>query len=56
MTADANWTGKAMAEQLAQLRREPERLHAMGRAARQLAHPQAAAITADILIEVAKIH
>jgi UDP-N-acetylglucosamine--N-acetylmuramyl-(pentapeptide) pyrophosphoryl-undecaprenol N-acetylglucosamine transferase len=56
MMADSQWTGEAMVEKITQLRRDSEQLRAMGRAARKLAHPEAARITADILIEVAKIH
>jgi UDP-N-acetylglucosamine--N-acetylmuramyl-(pentapeptide) pyrophosphoryl-undecaprenol N-acetylglucosamine transferase len=54
--ADAEWTGEAMVNKITQLRGAPEALHAMGAAARKLAHPEAARITADILIEVAEIH
>jgi len=56
MVADSAWTGEAMVNQLTQLKQQPEMLRAMGQAARQLAHPEAARITADILIEVAEIH
>jgi UDP-N-acetylglucosamine--N-acetylmuramyl-(pentapeptide) pyrophosphoryl-undecaprenol N-acetylglucosamine transferase len=56
MIADAEWNGAVMAEKIAMLAGESALLRAMGEAARKLAHPEAARITADILIEAAEIH
>jgi UDP-N-acetylglucosamine--N-acetylmuramyl-(pentapeptide) pyrophosphoryl-undecaprenol N-acetylglucosamine transferase len=56
LVADANWTGEALLAQVAALRAAPDELRSMGEAARRLAHPEAARITADILIEVSEIH
>ena len=56
MVADAEWTGAAMLEEIMRLRQQPEQLRVMGRAARKLAHPEAARITADILLEAAKMN
>ena len=56
MTADAEWTGEAMVRQITQLNQMSGELHTMGSAARRMAHPAAAQLTAEILIEVAKNH
>ncbi len=56
MTVDAEWTGQAMVRQITQLNRTPDELSSMSSAARRLAHPAAAQLTAEILLEVAEKH
>ena len=56
MVPDAEWNGGRMLEEITRLAGDRVALGRMGQAARKLAYPEAARITADILMEVAKIH
>jgi UDP-N-acetylglucosamine--N-acetylmuramyl-(pentapeptide) pyrophosphoryl-undecaprenol N-acetylglucosamine transferase len=53
LSSDKNWTGAKLFETVGALRADPERLRAMGDAARLLARPDSACRAAEILIDSA---
>jgi len=50
LCSDKNWTGAKLFDSVSALRADPDRLRAMGEAARRLAHPDSARRAAEILI------
>jgi UDP-N-acetylglucosamine--N-acetylmuramyl-(pentapeptide) pyrophosphoryl-undecaprenol N-acetylglucosamine transferase len=53
LSSDKDWTGEKLFEAISALRSDPERLRAMGEAARGLAHEGSARRAAEILLEEA---
>lgn len=55
LSSDRNWTGAKILEMVTALQTDPERLRAMGEAARKLARPNSARRAAEILIDTAAL-